>query len=138
VILRQDLIAGRSLDLKPNEIAVNVSLDGVQYESSLLKVGSNIGFVVRSEAAGPSVAKSGSEVLGPYRLVSIGSAIVPSQSATSGRSATISVAVDFDKTNRMLQEMGDRLVQAKLNRQIVAVAFYPEETKVAAPRPASL
>jgi hypothetical protein len=128
LVLRQDLLYDQPLELSPGEVAVNIALDDVSYEPELLRVGSFIGFVVPGRG-GTELAGEGYSILGPYRLVAIGSMTAPRQSVSQRAAGTISVAVqvsDEEGTDN-LEAAGARLMQSKVNREIVAVAYYPAE-----------
>ncbi len=132
LILRQDLVAERGIALDPaaGEIAVNVSLDGVQFEPKLLRVGTRVGFVV--PATSPQGRAVGGEfhVLGPYRIVAVGSLTAPATSQDKQRGRTITVAVQARNTAPdvdALMQSGARLIQAKANREIIALALYPQQ-----------
>jgi hypothetical protein len=129
LVLRQDMLYDQPLELSSGEVAVNISLDDVSYEPELLQVGAYVGFVVPGDAGTELSGGQGYSILGPYRLVAIGSMTAPRQNGPQRSTSTISVAVrlnDVDGTEN-LEESGARLMQSKVNREIVAIAYYPAE-----------
>jgi hypothetical protein len=130
LILRQDVFFEPKLELQPGEVGINIALDGVQYEPELLRVGARIGFVSPNRDDSELGEGLSYRVLGPYRIVAIGSTATPKQPGSERSSRTISVAVHVESTDdgaANLDPWGAQLVQSKVDDQILAVVLYPAE-----------
>jgi hypothetical protein len=119
LVLWQDVGSGGTpLDLRPGEDALLVSLDGVTLDVDLLTIGNYLSFRIPpptgDAAAGPSAAQP--VWIGPFRLVSIGSAVTNDDPRDDfhGDVKSISVAVkqagssDEAQLVRQLESFCDR------------------------------
>lgn len=132
-ILHQDISPRMtpSIALDPGKVAINISLEGVKFEDKLIRVGQVVGFVIgRAEkpaaAAEKKTTKDASspdyEIVGPYKVVTLGSEISDDGSAKADdaqRPSTLSIAVA-----ESLDDKVKRLLEANSQRRIAAVVFY--------------
>lgn len=128
IVLLSDIRGTKSdLSLQDDEVALQVSLAGVEVEPSLLRVGRQIGFVVyETDAASSTTGPMRQVELGPFRLVSVGD---DTEVETAGddksrttRVNTISVAAKVGGDHVIPDEQG-RLVNAAKSKQILAVTL---------------
>lgn len=112
------------LKLKPQELALHISLEGLTYEPSLLVVDNEVGFIVDmpgAEANDGATAdgektKDRLELVGPFRILSVG-ARLQSQAAGDGAARgavgkNITVAIRR-LDDQQLSDEARRLVEAK-------------------------
>lgn len=132
-------IGGRKEDLalESGETAVVLSVEGIQVEPGLLKVGRVVGFVVPKGRVSSTLdsetgtAPSRYEQLGPYRVVSVDDIIrVESESGvddevTTGLS-TISIAVKLNSDGAFDEEVS-RLIEAQRRQTIEAITLYRQD-----------
>lgn len=130
VLLVQDLGPESSqVSLGSGERALFVSLDGVAFESSLLRVGTEIGFVVevseedKFDAGDEAFSGDSLREIGPFRLLSIGDQVAYE---ATGRSPIITVVAEIDG-DRRLDEQSDRLIAAQGDRNLKALTIYPDD-----------
>jgi len=133
LVMLSDVRVGKSdLSLKKGEVALQISLTGVDVEPSLLRVGRDVGFIVVAQegddTSGPKSGNQPQKELGPFRLVTVGEDTQPESLGddSSGRRSklsTISVATELDPTNQLLTDDARRLVNAAKFKQILAVTF---------------
>lgn len=122
--------------LEKNEVALNVSLEGIVIEPKLLKIGQPIGFVIRQgeqENANPNgQSRNKSEeyrIVGPFRLVTLGEFAVDETEPEEDQlrpPKTISVAVP-SSDGKDLDTEAQRLSQAIEQTRITAIVLYPSE-----------
>lgn len=124
-----------SIQLEKNEVALNVSLEGIVIEPKLLKIGQPIGFVIRkpdpSQSTGfVSKATDSSEyqIVGPFRLVTLGEfATHDAESDAEDQTRppkTISVAVP-NSEDKSLDSESQLLSRAIDQTRITAIVLYP-------------
>lgn len=137
LLLRRDVVLPEErLTLQPNEVALNISLEGVRFESNLLRVGRSIGFAVSPSAekeadTTTTVAVPDTAVaLGPFRIVSIGeqisaseSLVRPGQKGLGSSGLTISVATKLSE-DRSFDAVAAQLLRANKEKTILALVVY--------------
>lgn len=108
LILRRDLQTRETLELEKDEFGVHFSLQGVDYQPQVIRVGKKVEFVVPVKS--PAVGGSGSSVtsqyerVGPFRIVSLGRQLRPSVEGANSRNAvakTITIAVKKNDKKRL-------------------------------------
>jgi hypothetical protein len=150
-ILLSDVVpqVDSGIGLSKDEVALNVSLEGIVIEPKLLKIGQPIGFVIRkaeaSETSGapaPTKATDSSEyqIVGPFRLATLGEfATHDPESDEEDRQRppkTISVAVpSFD--GKTLDAESQLLARAIEQSRITAIVLYPTKVAPASKTPAA-
>ena len=135
LVLQQDI--GPSLPkflLREDEHVMFVSLDGIAVETSLIKVGANIGFVVEVDSPSDATELPEGEInngstlnstlneIGPFRVVSIGEAVAAD---AADKSNVVGVAFIAD-ANGQLAESQSMLLDAQRNRTLHAVTIFPD------------
>jgi|SRR5579872_1222534 len=138
--------APAGLKLELGQVAVNISLEDVRFESHLLKVGRRVGFAVRQGALAGSAQneepageagrqESRYEVLGPFTILSVGgrTSRFGDDSSQTGIASTISVACELPESSSGLSPKDSRLIEVNRNKMIAAVVIYPDEAKKAGP-----
>lgn len=127
LIMLTDLLpdTGNMPLLEPNEVGLQVTLQGLEFSASQLKIGSNIGFMVEEKqpqpilgvdeepARAPTVVPVVPRLLQPFRLVGIGDEVIPARDAgsetNSSNSKILTIAAELngdtfdDKTNLLLR-----------------------------------
>jgi hypothetical protein len=103
VVLWRDVGSkGPGLDLRPGEDALLISLDGVQIDVDLLKIGNTVSLRIPSagEQTKGGTAETQAVWIGPFRVVSIGAAVTNdvADGRLRGDARAISVAVKQDRT----------------------------------------
>jgi len=126
LLLWRDVRSSGNLDLKAGETALNLSLDGIPFEPGLIRIGSHLGFAIgsRPDEEGNRIFPDNFELLGPFRIVSVGERTNDGESDLSTDSRVISVAASLASDGR-LGNNGSRLLAANLSESIVAVTYYP-------------
>ncbi|MCE9606392.1 MAG: hypothetical protein K8U03_15965 [Planctomycetia bacterium] len=144
---------------EPDEIPLHVSLEGVDYEPNLLKVGNQVGLIVPSmpaasadatpSAGATSTGPTQYEELGPFRILSIGlrTEAAPNEDAKSSaqrgnvRILTLAMKTDAPRpettspTSRSLPAAAQKLLYAQSLRRsdgkaIVAMVLYQDIAKL--------
>jgi hypothetical protein len=132
LVMLSDVRVGKpDLHLNKGEVALQISLAGVDVEPSLLRVGREVGFVVHvqdsDETPGPASGNLPQKELGPFRLVSVGDDTELESLGDDGsrrtKLTTISVATELDPMNHILTDDARRLVNAAKYRQILALTL---------------
>ncbi len=132
-ILRQDISPQMksTIALDAGKVAINISLEGVKFEDKLIRVGQVVGFVIgRADKPTSAAEKKASkdpappdyEIVGPYKVVTLGSKISDDGTAkeeNAARPSTLSIAV-----SETLDDKVKRLLEANSQRRIAAVVFY--------------
>ena len=126
------------IQLNKDEVALNVSLEGIVIEPKLLKIGQPIGFVIR-QSDDPSADSATStrrndkaeyQIVGPFRVVTLGAIAVeevdPEEEDQLRPPKTISVAVSGSDGNKLDAE-AQLLSQAIEQTRITAIVLYPTE-----------
>jgi hypothetical protein len=131
LVLLSDVRAAKSdLNLGEDEVALLVSLSGVDVEPSLLRVGREIGFVVYEvdgeDGVSSAVGTMRQVELGPFRLISVGDD-TELETAGDDRSRnlkinTISVAAKVG-SDHVIPDEQRRLINAAKRKQILAVTL---------------
>ena len=137
-VMQSDVVPNEEagIQLKPNEVALNVSLDDIMIEPKLMKIGQPIGFAIRDSEASAQSVEDGSKpsgqgqyrIVGPFRLVSLGE--IANQEIRSEDTEqteipkTISVAVPA-AADKKLDAESQLLTQAIEQTRIVAIVLYP-------------
>lgn len=133
LVLLSDIRLGKSdLRLQDGEVALVISLSGVDVEPSLLRVGRDVGFVVHSQETDEGIGSGMKSStlpqveLGPFRLISVGddteTETVSDDGTRRAKVMTISVATSLDD-DHVLADMARRLVNAAKYKQILAVTL---------------
>jgi hypothetical protein len=141
VLWRDAPAARKEVTLKTNERALQINLEHVKYEPSLLLVGNQIGFVIDRDAdrPAPSTSSPGTLVLnkprtyvveGPFRIVSVGRRVSAQAEGDPGDLAaakvvTIAVKTIPGEVNEALDDQANRVIQARRNNSIESIVLYP-------------
>ncbi|MES2788617.1 MAG: hypothetical protein V4719_03275 [Planctomycetota bacterium] len=137
------------IQLEKDEVALNVSLQGVVIEPKLLKIGQPIGFVIRkaedtaetSTTHSKNTKPSEYQIVGPFRLVTLGDVAVhevESQDEDQSRPPkTISVAVPGAEGNKLNAD-SQLLAQAIEQTRITAIVLYPRARPVVEKSPSEI
>ena len=135
------------IQLEKDEVALNVSLQGVVIEPKLLKIGQPIGFVIRKAEDTAETTNSKStkpseyQIVGPFRLVTLGDIAVhevESQDEDQSRPPkTISVAVPGADGNKLNVD-SQLLAQAIEQTRITAIVLYPRARPVVEKSPSEI
>jgi hypothetical protein len=124
------------IQLEKDEVALNVSLEGVVIEPKLLKIGQPIGFVIRKsdpqtdleKETGKARGKGEYQIVGPFRLVTLGDAFMheveTEEHGEASPPKTISVAVP-GTDGKTLNPDSQLLAQAVEQTLITAIVLYP-------------
>lgn len=136
-VMRSDVLPRDEVGLllEKDEVALNVSLEGIVIEPKLLKIGQPIGFVIRkaegSETAKPKGGNTNDyQVVGPFRLVTLGEVSADETENEEENDLrppkTISVAVP-SSDGKTLDAESQLLSQAIEQTRITAIVLYPNE-----------
>ncbi|MFO1019425.1 MAG: hypothetical protein U0903_01805 [Planctomycetales bacterium] len=140
-VMRSDILPADNagLQLEKDEVALNVSLEGIVIEPKLLRIGQPLGFVVRK---GPSPKNQGGaligkdktddkpdyQIVGPFRLVTLGELATHEAETENPEGVrppkTISVAVRSGD-GKALNEDSQLLAKAIEQTSITAIILYP-------------
>lgn len=135
-------LAAAGIQLQQDEVALNVSLDGIVIEPKLMRIGQPIGFVIRkpeegapAEGAVSKVSDSSEyQIVGPFRLATLGEFSAHDQEEEEEDQVrppkTISVAVP-SADGKSLDAESQLLARAIEQTRITAIVLYP--TKVLKP-----
>ncbi|QGJ70682.1 Hypothetical protein PBC10988_23800 [Planctomycetales bacterium 10988] len=127
LLLLRDIDASNQISLQADETAIEVPLQGVDFEPTLLGVGKQIGFVVEKAIDRDTTnydEESKYEVIGPFRIVSVGNRLAKGdEEDLRRRPDTISVATKLS-TSGELSEKVDSLLVAIRSRQILSLSHY--------------
>lgn len=134
-IFRQDILRKsiEPISVKPDEVVITVSLDGVKFEEKLIRIGQRIGFAIRegemqsaikskesSQTAVPPTYKS----IGSWQVFALGSVTNDDGllgESNSGRPSTLSIVVP-----KNLDSNVNLLLEANSQRRIAAVVLHQE------------
>jgi hypothetical protein len=138
LILRSDIVLPEEeLKLNPGEVALNISLEGVRFESNLLQVGRKVGFAISEVTVprdgGPRTVTVGErfDAVGPFRIVSVGARISrqPLADSVQDRSGVTTVSVATAQlADGRVDDKASRLLQANRDKTIVALVLYADES----------
>lgn len=148
LLLHRDVVdPRRRIDIREDEVALHVRMAGATLEPSLLNVGDQVGFVAVDRRAGmqpfdladamADAAGDGSEndpdddapelrpgeVLGPFRLVTVGNQSMPGQQVETGGAAVVTVAGRLGPDNRLNREARSLLALTSSNKQLSVVLY---------------
>jgi hypothetical protein len=152
LVLRRDATpSALELNLKPDQRALSVSLEGLDVNPSLLQVGDEVDFVLALSGPGmpeeahnsgrAAVDDGNVEFVGPFRVLSVGARVrrrvveADARERSDGSSEkNITVAIELNSVDRQPDEMSMKLVKATKEssyggRRLVKVVWRPSRKR---------